>query len=74
VVSPIPCAFAAATDTEYRVSSVSNVSGSVESIELLTDVMVQVRAEVRHEDVPVTAPSPVVYSLVIPIGSTTVIA
>ena len=74
MVSPTPCAFAAATDTEYRVSSVSAVVGSVESIELLTDVMVQVRAEVRHEEVPVTAPDAVVYSLVIPNGSTTVIA
>ena len=55
-------------------SSTSVVVGSVESIEVLTEVMVQVRAEVRHEDVPVTAPAPVVYSLVIPIGSTTVIA
>jgi hypothetical protein len=48
--------------------------GVVESLDVLTEVMVQLRADVRHDDVPVTAPAAVTYSLMTPEGSVTVIA
>lgn len=55
-------------------SSMSAAVGVVDSAETLTEVIVHVRAVVRQDDVPVTAPVEVEYSLITPDGSVTVIA